>query len=181
MRRLNGKNILIVIPKSQFCEEELAGIYDPLKDAGSQVIVLSKSGQEARGMNKTKFQPDGILVDWDKQPKISGKYDAVLVLGGKGSAKSLWDDPILPQILTDHHRAGKIVGAIGASIVVLIQAGLVQGSTPAPKDDKTRQVLKEAGITPTDTPFYCSDRVLIAKDVTAVQNLIKATIEYLES
>ena len=181
MRRLNGKNILIVIPKSQFCEEELEGVYGPLKDTGGQVIVLSKSGQVARGMNKTEFQPDGILVDWDKQPGVSGKYDAVLILGGKGSAKSLWDDPILPQILTDHYRAGKFLGAIGTSVVVLTQAGLVRGSAPAPEDEKTRQMLEENGITPTDTPLSYSDRILIAKDVTVVQSFIETTIEYLES
>ena len=107
MNRLEVKNILIIIPKSQFCEEELNGVLDPLKDAGFNIIVLSKNGQEARGTNKTKFQPDGILVDWDKQSGVSGKYDAVLVLGGKGSAKSLWDDPILPQMLTGDWRAGK--------------------------------------------------------------------------
>ena len=181
MEALKGKNILLIIPKSQFCEEELAGLLVPLKNAGANVIVLSKNGQKARGMGRTSFQPDGILVDWDKQPGVLGKYSAVFVLGGKGSAKSLWDDPILPQILTDHHRAGKIVGAIGTSVVSLVKAGLVYDSSPSPDDEKTRETLESIGVIPLDTPLYCSNRILIGKDSTVIKNFFEKTVEVLDS
>ena len=157
----------------------MEGIRFPLSQAGVGFVVLTKTGQEACGMNGMKFQPDGILVDWDKQPGIFVNYDAVLVLGGKGSAKSLWDDPILPQILTDHHRAGKLVGAIAESVVVLAKAGLVNGSSPAPKEEKTRQALKELSIAPLDKKFSFSDRVLVARDASYVGEFIKRTIEEL--
>ncbi|MEO2043181.1 MAG: hypothetical protein ABGX43_01145, partial [Nitrospinaceae bacterium] len=52
MRKLSGRNALIIIPKSQFCEEELYGITYALKQAGVRVVVLSKSGQEALSMNR---------------------------------------------------------------------------------------------------------------------------------
>lgn len=99
MANLFGKHILIIIPKSQFCEEELNGVRNVLQQGGANVVVLSKSGQEARGVNKEKFQPNGIIVDWDKQMGVENKYHAVILVGGKGAKKSLWDDPIAPIIL----------------------------------------------------------------------------------
>ena len=165
-----GKTILLVLPKSQFREEELCDVHLLLSRAGMSLVVLSKTGQEMRGMGKTKFQPDGILADWDKQPGVHGKYDAVLVLGGKGSAKSLWEDPILPQILTDHYRAGKLVGAVAESVVVLAKAGLIHGSASAPQDKKTRQTLEALSIAPLDEPLSFSNHVLVAKDMITSYN-----------
>jgi len=106
MRSMLGKNILMVIPRNQFDEDELFATRELLELAGARVIVLSKTGQEAVGTNRTRFLPHGMIIDWNKQEGIFGKYDAVVLVGGKGAPKSLWDDPILPQILTDHYRAG---------------------------------------------------------------------------
>ena len=181
MCRLKKRYILVIIPKNQFCEDELESVLNHFNDTDIKVVVLSKSGQEARGMNKTKFQPDGILIDWDKQPDVSGKYDAVLVLGGKGSEKSVWNDSILPQLLTDHYRAGKIVGAIGTSVVALAKAGLVQGSIPAPDDEKTQQALEAFGVAPSDKSISFSDRIIVAKDATAAKAFAQKILETLKT
>ncbi len=117
MSDLSRTNVLIIIPKSQFCGQELNGVRTVLQQCGANVVVLSKSGQEARGMNKEKYRPDGMIVDWNKQIGVDSKYHAVILVGGKGAKKSLWDDPIVPQILTDHYRFGRIIGALGSAIV----------------------------------------------------------------
>ena len=79
MSNLLGKHILIIIPKSQFCEQELDGVKTALQQSEAKVVVLSKSGQEARGINKKKFQPIKInhedkiavqfLIDYKKRLK----------------------------------------------------------------------------------------------------------------
>ena len=89
MNGLLGKNTLIIIPKSQFCENELYGLRSNLRKAGVHIVVLSKSGQEALGMKGKKFQPDGMVIDWDKQDGVQGKYHAVILIGGKGAKKYL--------------------------------------------------------------------------------------------
>ena len=160
---LSGKNILIIIPKSQFCEQELNGVRTVFQQVGANVIVLSKSGQEARGSNKEKFQPDGMIVDWNKQPGIKGKYHAVIVIGGKGAKKSLWDDPIVPQILTDHYRSGRIIGAIGSALVVLIRASLVNGEIPLPRDEETRVELRNLNAVCIDTPVTRIDNIILGQ------------------
>ncbi len=72
MSDLSRTNVLIIIPKSQFCGQELNGVRTILQQCGANVVVLSKSGQETRGMNKEKFQPDGMIVDWNKQIGVEG-------------------------------------------------------------------------------------------------------------
>ncbi len=160
MSVLSGKLILVAIPKSQFEEGELLPLREILIGAGARVFVLSKSGQAARGMEKTSFQPDGTIVDWDKQPGVVGKYHAVVVLGGRGASKSLWEDPILPQILTDHFRAERIVAAMGEGAPVLVRAGLCG------EDDLPEPGSSEA--------LVVSGRVLLAAGKNAMASFLAA-------
>ena len=170
MSFLLGKNALIIIPKSQFCEEELYGLRTALKQRGVNVVVLSKSGQEACGMKQDKFQPDGMIIDWNRQPGIQGKYHAIVLVGGKGAKKSLWDDPIVPQILADHYRSGSIIGAIGSALVVLIRASLVNGEIPLPRDEETRVELKNLNAVCIDTPVTRIDNIILGQGADSVHH-----------
>jgi len=177
---LNSKNILIVIPKSQFQEQELFDTLELLKAAGPRTLVLSKSGQEAVGMNKTRFTPDGMLVDWDKQQGISGKYDAVIVMGGKGAPKSLWDDTILPQILTDHFRAERVISAVGLGVAVLARASLLSYEAAGPEDDKFLSELENAGLTRSGSPVVQDGKIITASGPEAAIEFTRALIRALE-
>jgi len=177
---LSGKNILIIIPKSQFCEEELNGVRNVLQQGGANVVVLSKSGQEARGVNKEKFQPDGMIVDWNKQIGIENKYHAVILVGGKGAKKSLWDDPIVPQILTDHYRFGSVIGAMGAAIVVLVRASLVTGEVPMPEDDVTYKELENLNAVCVDVPITRVENVVLGQGGNSVHQFSQKIIDLIE-
>ena len=178
---LFGKHVLIIIPKSQFCEEELNGIRNVLQQDGANVVVLSKSGQEALGMNKGKFQPDGMIVDWNKQIRGNNKYHAVILVGGKGAKKSLWDDPIVPQILTDHYRFGSVIGAMGTAIVVLVRACLVTGEVPRLDDDVACKELERLNAVYVDAPFTRIENVVLGQGKTSVQKFSRAIIDLLET
>ena len=180
MGNLFGKHILIIIPKSQFCEEELNGIRNILEQGGANVVVLSKSGQEARGMNKEKFKPDGMIVDWDKRVGVKNKYHAVILVGGKGSKKSLWDDLIVPQILTDHYRFGSIIGAMGTAIVVLVRAYLVTGEVPKPDDDDTYKELEKLNAVFVDAPITRVEKVVLGKGGKSVDQFSRTIVALLE-
>ena len=147
-----------------------------LKTYGPRVLVLSKSGQEAVGMNKTRFTPDGVLVDWDKQPGISGKYDAVLVMGGKGAPKSLWDDTILPQILTDHFRAGRVIGALGLGVAVLARASLLSYEAAGPEDERFILELKQVGLTRSNDAVIQDGKVITAAGPDAAAEFAQAVL-----
>ena len=181
MSNLFGKYILIIIPKSQFCEQELNGVRTVLQQVGANVIVLSKSGQEARGSNKEKFQPDGMIVDWNRQPGIKGKYHAVIVIGGKGAKKSLWGDPIVPQILTDHYRCGSVIAAIGGGLVVLLRASLIVGEIPLPKDEKTRKELERLNGVCVDIPVIRGENLVLGQGPDSVSEFSQSIIDCIKT
>ena len=181
MSNLLGKHILIIIPKSQFCEQELDGIKTALQQSEAKVVVLSKSGQEARGTNKNKFQPDGMIVDWNKKISVNKKYHAVILLGGKGAKKSLWDDPIIPQILTDHYRFGSIIGAIGEALVVLVRASLVTGEIPLPQDEDTCQELKSLNAVCVDTPVISFGNMVYGQSRDSIDKFSQTIIGLVET
>ncbi len=174
MGSLTGKVVLMVIPQNQFDEEELFETRKVLESTGARVVVLSRNGQEAVGMNKTRFQPQGTIIDWNKQG-VSGKYDAVLLVGGKGAAKSMWDDPILPQILTDHCRAGKVVAAIGQSVAVLARASFLnQRAASGPGDERFLNELEAGSGYYSDEPVTSSDRIVTASGGVSAKEFAEA-------
>jgi deglycase len=180
MGNLTGKNILMVIPKNQFAEDELFETRNCLEAKGARVVVLSPKGQEAVGMNKTRFKPQGMLVDWNKQEGIHNKYDAVLLVGGKGALKSLWNDTILPQILTDHYRAGKVVGALGLSVAVLARASFLnEKPASGPEDEGLLQELEAGGGYHSEDPVTCHDRIITARNGEAAHEFAETVTKLL--
>ncbi len=174
-------NILLVMPRNQFSEDELFPIRDGLKEAGCQVFVLSRTGKEATGMGKTKFTPDGMVADWNKQEGVGMKYDAVVVTGGKGAPKSLWTDDILPQILTDHVRAGKVVAGIGLGVGSLAQANILIGEASGPETPEFNQLLGDATIIRSDEPVTRTENILTAAGAAASGPLLEKLIELVKT
>ncbi len=153
---------MIAVPKNQFNEEELFGVRDFFTSRGAKLMILSPSGKEATGDCKTRFSPDGMIVDWNKLLEGRSRYDAVLTLGGKGAWKSLWSDQILPQILTDHHRAGCVIGAMGCGVPVLAGASLCKGELAVPNDERVLARLDELGFYPSDDELLAENKVISA-------------------
>jgi putative intracellular protease/amidase len=180
MSALLGKNALIIIPNSQFSGGELYGLRSALKQREVHVVVLSKSGREARGMKQDKFQPDGMVVDWNKQPGVQKKYHAVILIGGKGTQKSLWDDPIVPQILTDHYRAGSVIGAMGSALVVLMRASLVTIEIPLPREDDARKELESLGATCVDIPVTSLGKMVFGQGADSVDAFSQTILDLME-
>ena len=156
---------LLVIPQNRFCEQQLFDLKEVLEGGGGECRILSKSGKEAKGEAKTLFQPDGMLVDWNRFLQGKPKYDAVIVIGGKGAKSSILEDTILPQILTDHFRAGKILGAFGLSVVALARAGLVSRcEVSAQKEEACLKELDDAGAFPEDKNLVVVNRIITSND-----------------
>lgn len=172
--------ILLVIPQNRFCDQQLSDLRDVFAAIPLKAIVLSKSGKEAVGEMKTRLIPDGLLVDWDKRYLPNKKYDAVVVVGGKGAKNSIWNDPILPQILTDHYRAGKVVGALGLSVVSLARAGLLtRQEASVPDHEGCIKELEEAGAFVVEEPLTSSNKVVTAGDDSSGKIFGKKILELL--
>lgn len=176
---VSAPNILVVIPRNQFAEDELFPLKKKFDEAGYRVRVLSRTGKEALGMNKTRLQPDGMLADWNKLEGVTGKYDAVIVTGGKGAPKTLWTDDLLPQLLTDHVRAGKIVAGIGLGVGSLAQANVLIGEASAEDHPELLQVLDDATIAASGEPVTVTENVITASGPDAASLLADAILSAL--
>ena len=178
---LKGKNILIMMPQNQFCGEELFGILRVLEKTDAKIVVLSRTGKEATGMNREeRYTPDGLIPDWNKQSGIVGKYHAVILTGGKGAQKSLWDDPIAHQIAVDHYRAGSIIGAIGAGLITLARASLLTEDTSTPEYPPALAELNKLNISLSPLSVTVSGKIVTGSGGPAASAFAEAIITLLQ-
>ena len=177
---MNSPLVLLVISPNRFCSQQLFDLKELLVKKTVRCRVLSKNGKEAKGEDKSLIQPDGMLVDWNRYLQGKQKYDAVVVIGGKGSKNFIWEDPILPQILTDHFRAGKILGAFGLSVVALARAGLIsQCEISAIDDQACLQELADAGAFPGEKQIITNGKIITSKDSEGVKKFSEALLRML--
>jgi len=86
-----------------------------------------------------EVQPDFAISDVN-----ASEFDAVVVVGGSGSPKYLWDDTQLRNLVRDAYADGKVVAAICLSPVVLARAGILTGksATVFPSTDAVAELTK---------------------------------------
>tara|TARA_Y100000588_G_scaffold32316_1_gene31609 strand:- start:185 stop:724 length:540 start_codon:yes stop_codon:yes gene_type:complete len=172
---------LLVVPQNRFCEQQLFDLKKVLERESGKCVILSKSGKKIQGEEKTQIEPDGMLVDWNRYLEGKQKYDAVVVIGGKGSKGTIWNDSILPQILTDHFRAGKILGAFGLSVVALARAGLVSRcEVSAINDDDCLKELNDVGAFPEEKNLVTIDKIITSNTSDSGEAFGMKILELLE-
>jgi len=139
MARLSGKNILIIIPKDYYNEEELEIPYEIFKKEDANIIIASGKMKEAVGMKTGRRMPDRLIVDTMEgitgdsyvtggtgTRQIKAVFQGVVVVGGTGTRKYLWEDKMVRLLLTDRYKSEFVVAAIGQGIGCLAEANLVE-------------------------------------------------------
>jgi 4-methyl-5(b-hydroxyethyl)-thiazole monophosphate biosynthesis len=113
--------ILLLAPG--FEEIEAITPVDLLRRAGIQVTVLAVGTDLAvGGGHGITVMADALAADWD------GLADAVVVPGGGGGSKALAASAVAGALIRAHDRAGRLVAAICAAPVVVLQPlGLLEG------------------------------------------------------
>ena len=136
---LEGKKILMVIAQQDFRDEELFKPKAVFEGAGASVFVAAPRKETAMGMLGGEVQPDFAISDVN-----ASEFDAVVVVGGSGSPKYLWDDTQLRNLVRDAYAGGKVVAAICLSPVVLARAGILKGksATVFPSTDAIAELKK---------------------------------------
>jgi protease I len=153
--KLDGKKVLMVIPHTQFREEEFFEPKKILEDEGATVVVASTAARICRGMKGGTAQADIAIAD-----AKADDYAGVVLCGGSSVPEFFWNDKKLQELVTAMSSAGKIVAAICLSTVVLAKAKLLAGREatvyflPA-----AIQELKSAGAT------YVKDTLLIHNNI----------------
>ena len=120
--KLDGKKILVVIPPTQFRDEEFFEPKKILEDEGAQVVVASGTSRMCRGVKGGAVQAEISIAD-----AKADDYQAIVLCGGTSVPEFFWNDKKLQELVTAMAAAGKIVAAICLSTVVLAKAKLLAG------------------------------------------------------
>lgn len=113
---------LMVLSPENFRDEEYSIPRDRLEQAGVSVTVAGPKSGTYRGMLGMTAQPDILL----EQVRVDD-YDALIVVGGAGSPKHLWNDKKLLSMLKEAYGKNKTVAGICLSGAVLANAGILDG------------------------------------------------------
>ena len=123
--RLGDRNILMIIARKNFRDEEFLRPRDLFESEDAKITVASTATGTATGMLGAKVTPDTLIDDiTDANLK---KFDAVVFIGGTGAEEYLWGNKRVQEIAKSLFNSGKIVAAICLSPVILARTGILKG------------------------------------------------------
>jgi protease I len=120
--KLDGKKVLMVIPHTQFRDEEYLEPRKILEDEGAKVVVASTAARVCYGMKGASVSADIALGD-----AKADEFNALVICGGASVPELFWNDKKLAELAAAMNAGGKIVAAICLSTVVLAKAKLLAG------------------------------------------------------
>src|SRR4051812_38934860 len=120
--KLDGKKVLMVIPHTQFRDEEFFEPKKILEDEGATVVVASTTARMCRGMKGGTAQAAVAIAEAKAED-----YAALVLCGGTSVPEFFWNDKKLQELTAAMAAAGKVVAAICLATVVLAKAKLLAG------------------------------------------------------
>lgn len=112
----------MVIPHTQFRDEEFFEPRKTLEDEGAKVVVASSTPRMCRGMRGGAVQAEIAIAD-----AKADDYAGIVLCGGSSVPEFFWNDKKLQELVAAMAAAGKVIGAICLSTVVLAKAKLLAG------------------------------------------------------
>lgn len=194
MGRLSGKNILMIIPKDYYNEDELEIPYEIFKSEGANIIVASGKMKEAVGMKTGRRMPDRLIVDSMEgitgdsyvtggtgTRQIKAIFQGTVVVGGSGARKYLWKDKITRLLLVDRYRSEFVVAAIGQGIGCFAEAGLVENIEVPVDESKAKkpflEILDQGKALLSDEDMIIHERLVMGKDSSVTEAFAQAVVE----
>jgi len=197
MERLSGKNILMIMPKDYYDEEELEIPYEIFKSEDANIIVASGKMKEAVGMKTGRRMPDRLIVDSMEgitgdsyvtggtgTRQIKAVFQGVVIVGGSGAKNYLWEDKITRLLITDRYKSGFVVGAIGQGIGCLAEANLIEALEVPVDESKAKKpflkILEKGKSLLSDQDLIIHERLVIGKDSSVAEAFAQTMIDEVE-
>ena len=120
--KLDGKKVLMVIPHTQFRDEEFFEPKKILEDEGATVVVASTTVRTCRGMKGGVADAQVAIAD-----AKGDDYAGIVLCGGSSVPDFFWNDKKLQELVAGMAATGKVVAAICLATVVLAKAKLLAG------------------------------------------------------
>ena len=139
------KKILFALMPENYRDEEFSIPYDMLVKKEYQVDVAGFRMGEAVGSGGYKHVPNLQLDNLTNQD--FDNYDALVIPGGPGSTKYLWNNEKLQKIIKHFHDNKKIVAAICYAVIAPVQSGILKNKlTTVSPTDEAKAILKENNV-----------------------------------
>jgi len=194
MGRLSGKNMLIIIPKDYYNEEELEIPYEIFKREEANILIASGKMKEAVGMKTGRRMPDRLIVDsiegitgdsyvtgGSGTRQIKAVFQVVVVVGGSGARNYLWKDKITRLLLVDRYKSGFVVAGIGQGIGCLAEASLIENlEVPANESNAKKpflKILEEGKALLSNKDVIIHERLVMGKDYSVAEAFAMAVVE----
>lgn len=170
-------SILMVIAPENFRDEELNHPRQEFLAKGAEITIASTKKGEAAGMLGHKENVDNTLED------VAGNtYDAIVVVGGKGSPEHLWDNTVLHDIARRHLELNKLVCSICLSGAVLAKAGLLKGvDATVWKAEDSLKAFSDGGVNFMDKPVVVSGNIITGQGPFAAREFGQTIISALNN
>ena len=156
---LAGKNVLMVVPYTQFRDEEYLEPRKILESAGAKITVASGSIRTCYGLKGAIVEASLAIADAKAE-----NFDGLVICGGPSVPEFFWNDKKLAELAAAMSAAGKVVAAISLSTVVLAKAKLLAGREATVYFlPQAIQELKTAGATYVSGPLLVQDKLIMAE------------------
>ena len=157
--KLDGKKVLMVIPHTQFRDEEFFEPKKVLEEEGAHVVVASTAARMCRGMKGGAAQAGIAIAD-----AKADDYAGIVLCGGSSVPAVFWNDKKLQELVTAMSAAGKVIGAICLSTVVLAKAKLLTDREATVYFlPEAIDALKEAGARYVKETLLIHDNIILAE------------------
>ncbi len=167
------KKIAMFVAFQGFRDEEYIEPKKALEAAGVKVDTISTAKGQAQGKFRLTAQVDKTV----DEVKVSD-YAALALVGGPGALEHL-DNPKVHGLFREAMAAGKVIGAICISPVVLAHAGLLRGRTVTCWPDGAPEVEK-AGAKFTGSELEIDGRLITASGPVPAKKYGQALAEALK-
>lgn len=164
---LSDRKILFILPPFDFCDEEYQKPKNLFDEWGARIVVASSSLATAKGTGGALAKPQITIND-----AAARDFQALLLVGGSGSQK-FWRDQAVHDLTRRANRLEKIVSASGYAVMVLANAGLLQGKR-ATGFPVIETVLKRHGAIYAGNPVEIVGNIVTASGPEAAEEFAEA-------
>ncbi|MDD3042724.1 MAG: DJ-1/PfpI family protein [Methanosarcinaceae archaeon] len=169
------KKVLFVIAQEEFRDEEFFIPKEIFETGGIEVTVAAESTETAKGVLGGTIKSDIRISEAN-----ASDYDAIVISGGPGSRKFLWDNEKLRLLVKKAYEQEKVLAAICISPVVLARAGVLEGKKSTVfRNPATLRELEDSGALYEDKNVVVSGKVITGRDPESSKAFGKAVLDVL--
>lgn len=171
--------IAMIIAFKDFRDEEYFIPKEVFEKAGVEITTVSTAVGIAVGVHGGETQVTQMLEDLDVS-----QYDAVVLVGGRGSHKLL-DNPDLHKVVQEAQKLNKVIAAICFAPAILARAGVLSGKKStvwsSPIDKSAIDILKEEGAIYQEGPVVVDGKLVTARGPEVAREFAQKVLSVLSS